>query len=47
MGGGEGRAGEGLSERSSHFLEKIMERLARHNRDADELAEAMQSRRKR
>ena len=47
MGGGEGRAGEGLSERSTRFLEKLRERLARHNRDAEEFAEAMQNRRKR
>lgn len=43
--GGEGGAGERLSERSTRFVEKLMEKLARHNRDAEQLAEAMHSRR--
>lgn len=42
--GGEGRAGERLPERSTRFVEKLMEKLARHNRDAEQLAEAMQHR---
>ena len=44
--GGEGRAAERLSERSARFVEKLMEKLARHNRGAEQLAEAMQDRRK-
>lgn len=40
----EGRAGEWLSERSARFVEKLMDKLARHNRDAEQLAEAMQHR---
>ncbi len=44
--GSEGRAGERLSERSTRFVEKLMEKLARHNRDAEQLAEAMHDHRK-
>ena len=44
--GGEGRAAERLSERSARFVEKLMEKLARHNRGAEQLAQAMQDRRK-
>lgn len=43
--GGEGRAGERLPERSARFVEKLMEKLARHNRDAEHLAQAMHDRR--
>lgn len=43
---GAGRAAERLSERSARFVEKLMEKLARHNRGAEQLAEAMQERRK-
>jgi hypothetical protein len=44
--GGEGRAGELCSERSDRFVEKLMERLARHNREAEQLAEAMAHKRR-
>jgi hypothetical protein len=44
--GGEGRAGERLTERSARFVEKLVEKLARHNRDAAQLAEAMHHRRR-
>lgn len=42
---GEGRARERLPEHSARFVEKLMEKLARHNRDAEQLAEAMQHQR--
>ncbi len=43
--GGEGGAGERLSERSARFLEKLMDKLARHGRDAEQLAAAMRNKR--
>jgi hypothetical protein len=44
--GGEGRAGERLSERSARIVAKLMEKLARHDRDAEQLAEAMTHKRR-
>jgi hypothetical protein len=44
--GGEGRAGERLSERSTRLVEKLKKKLARHNRGAEQLAEALHNRRK-
>jgi hypothetical protein len=44
-GDGEGRADERLSDRSARFVEKLMEKLARHNRDAEQLAEAIRHKR--
>lgn len=43
--GSEGRA-EGLSERSARYVEKLMQRLARHEGDAEQLAEAMRRKRR-
>ncbi len=39
--GGEGRAGDPLSERASRLLDRLTAKLARHNREAEQLADAM------
>jgi len=36
--GGEGRAGERLTDRSARFVETLMQKLARHDRGAERLA---------
>jgi len=44
--GGEGGAGERLSERSARFVETLMDKLARHGRCAEQLAEATRTKRR-
>jgi len=43
---GAGGAGEGLSDRSARMFDRLTARLARHNRDAEQLAEAMHHKRR-